>query len=152
MPFETLERHCRLPSTHFTEQGKTVSLEPEQDETVRFFHIDNHAFRSYFQVANVCDLLIEYQRETFALLLFIELKGKNLRDAEQQIVGAVKAVRTCLEGQWALRALVVASGVSPKRAAAMQRRIKRATSVTLYFKSLKRGTLSLRPFIKVNGV
>lgn len=120
MPFDVLESHCLLPGTTFTEHGKTVSLELRADERVRFFHIDNQPFRLHFQVTTVCDLLVEHHRQLSSLLLFVELKGKNLRDAERQIVGAINAVRSCLEGQWTIRALVVASSVRPNVAATMQ--------------------------------
>jgi hypothetical protein len=133
-----------LPGTSYTEQGKTVSINRVGDEAIRFFGIDNQAFRDHFHVQQVCDILVEYHNGALAVLLFVELKGGALATAEQQIRRAIQAIRSCLKGVWLQRALIISTGAKANVAAGIQKRLKRDTNVTAFIKSLPKGTWSLR--------
>lgn len=93
MRFDRLLWECLCPGKYeFEENDIEVALTPLPGETVLTFHIDTEAFRDWKAGVKACDLLFFYRGPTRdkPVLLFVELKGSNFQDAEEQIVNAVK--------------------------------------------------------------
>ncbi|KYF52493.1 hypothetical protein BE04_06265 [Sorangium cellulosum] len=148
----------RTSDTSHGEAGKRVSLQREAGETVLVFHADTQEFRRRFGVTHACDAIFFYKRPPAPpLLLFVELKGKEIADGAIQLRETLLAVRRELAAALRdgapraeqLRAVIVCSGVaSPREHGRVRAEFERATSVPLLVKTVKRGTCDLRDVLR----
>jgi hypothetical protein len=94
--------NCLQPGTSVSESGLTVSIKPSKDETIQFYCADCHHTRSKLcmtrEEQTSCDYVVLYtkniQSNEKELLCFLELKGKDIRHAAEQIRNAYKHVYT----------------------------------------------------------
>ncbi|MFM2063157.1 MAG: hypothetical protein RLZZ507_2827 [Cyanobacteriota bacterium] len=87
---------CLLPGkTSHKEDGVEVTLQPASGETVLFFHIDeksnpNCKFRKLLGLdqegMKICDLIVFYAKENERIICFVELKGKDINTAKEQVI------------------------------------------------------------------
>ncbi len=97
MPFDyLLLSGCLLAGkTSHKEDGVEVSLQPASGETVLFFHIDeksnpNCKFRQLLGLdregMKICDLIVFYAKDNERIICFVELKGKDINTAKEQVI------------------------------------------------------------------
>ena len=97
MPFDhVLLACCLLPGkTRQKVDGVEVSLQPASGETVLFFHIDeksnpNCKFRKLLELdkegMKICDLIVFYAKDNERIICFVELKGKDINTAKEQVI------------------------------------------------------------------
>ncbi|MEA5554806.1 hypothetical protein VB713_28180 [Anabaena cylindrica UHCC 0172] len=97
MPFDYLLLSCCLlpGKTSHKEDGIEVSLQPASGETVLFFHIDeksnpNCKFRKLLRLdqegMKICDLIVFYAKDSERIICFVELKGKDIKTAKEQVI------------------------------------------------------------------
>ncbi len=118
MPFNSLLLNCLEHGTSFTEKI-TVSVKPRTGETILFFSIDNATnkncnFNKEFGGGRICDLLIFYKKSDI-MIVFVEIKGRNVKDALKQIkntVNKLKKVNTKNKIIW--KAVIVSHTSAPK--------------------------------------
>ncbi|MDQ2886388.1 MAG: hypothetical protein M3Y39_09900 [Chloroflexota bacterium] len=98
-----LLQSCLTPGTKAHESGLTVSIEPEKDEEIYFFHIDcqegNRCLGMNTLEKEKCnDYLVFYTREKSVneVFCFLELKGKDIQRAKQQVLNTHKYVKALL--------------------------------------------------------
>lgn len=86
---------CLLPNqTSHKEDGVEVRLQPQSGETVLFFHIDDQSnpnckLKKLLGLdqkgEKMCDLIVFYAKDSTRVICFVELKGKNIADAKEQV-------------------------------------------------------------------
>jgi len=97
MPFNTLLlSSCLIPGkTSYTEDGVTITLQPQNGETILFFSIDDQSnpnckLRPLLGLAQagmkICDLIVFYANDTERIICFVELKGSNIQTAKDQVI------------------------------------------------------------------
>ena len=105
MPFNLLMTHCLVNGTSWNDSSTSpkISFEPKSNEKIFFFSIDvdkevdpRYQFRKHYNLVNenICDLIIYYInfKEGRRLLLFTEIKGKDLNHAHKQLETTYNAV------------------------------------------------------------
>jgi hypothetical protein len=144
---------CLQSGTSIKERGNRASIGASDGEIVLVFRTDTDLLRKNLGIAKVCDAAFFYmQYGERPILFFVELKGKNVREAAEQIVSTMKALggllRTVGGGDFPkpgdMRAVVVRSGAAPQDQSKIQDMFWKKTSVTLYF---ARENADLRRFI-----
>jgi hypothetical protein len=112
---------CLLPGkTCFSEQGKSVSVIPQSGETVLFFSIDNPncELRQLIGLDRageaICDLLVFYAIGDKRTICFVELKGKDLEKAVEQVVNTHNKLKSKLKQKFASKAFIVFGGSVPQ--------------------------------------
>jgi hypothetical protein len=142
MSIERLISSCIQPGTAYSEQGKSVSIARRGNEFVLLFQTDNDVARSVLGITRSCDVTFFYMRhQERPILVFCELKGRNVSDAADQISSTLLAVRTILRQiigrgfpqNGDIRALVVRTGSAPHNQSAIQESFFRRTGVELLF-------------------
>lgn len=103
MLFDTLVLTCLCRGTAYGESGKKIRIEPDANERVIFFEIDENSneyssFRRDFNVDGpICDLIIFYtphdSRDCTKVLCFAELKGINVKHAVNQVMATYQAIK-----------------------------------------------------------
>jgi hypothetical protein len=153
MSIDTLVLDCVRKGSSYSEKGKSVSIAKRSDESVLLFHTDNAAARSVLGIARSCDVTFLYMRHlSRPVLLFCELKGRNVADAAEQIESTLVAIRGIIQRtirrdfprNGDVRAVVVRSGSAPNNQSAIQERFWRRTGVRLQF---ARERADLRQFV-----
>jgi hypothetical protein len=97
MPFNTLLLSgCLLPGkTSHREDGVEIRVEPASGETVLFFSIDSdkNPKCKLRQILGLdqsgmksCDLIVFYARENENIICFVELKGRKIENAKEQVI------------------------------------------------------------------
>ncbi|WP_414752068.1 hypothetical protein [Anabaena sp. CCY 9910] len=97
MPFNTLLLSgCLLPGkTSHREDGIEIRIEPVSGETVLFFSIDPEKnpsckLRQLLGLDQVgmksCDLIVFYATENKNIICFVELKGRKIENAKEQVI------------------------------------------------------------------
>jgi hypothetical protein len=110
MPLDTLHRlfhHCLIRGTSFAESGVRVYVNPQSEEKVHFFVLDDQAnpdctLRQDLEMSGrICDILVSYARQgkNKTILCLVELKGKNLERAAEQVVNTCRYLWSYLEKQ-----------------------------------------------------
>ncbi len=141
MPFNTLLSTCLLSGTHFTESGKTVSLQRQSHETVLFFSIDDQsnpacALRRNLNLTGpICDLLIfraAFTRDgtlRSTALCLVELKGGDVRKALKQVENTYRflcrSLPQSLRSNLVWKAYVLLYGGSPRNCKRARQRLER---------------------------
>ena len=115
MPFSFLLWNCLVPgATSVSESGVSANLQRGSDESVLAFRIDTDGFRKRFNLSNparVCDALFFYKvKESDPLLMFVELKGRDVAGAIQQLEQTLSTVRRELEQRGELVPLCQVNG------------------------------------------
>ncbi|MGH2497200.1 MAG: hypothetical protein ACRDIV_21080 [Ktedonobacteraceae bacterium] len=88
MPFNTLLLSCLHHGTSASENNVSVSVKPQNGETVLFFHTDTDVACRDLQIQRgepVCDYLVFYKKEARTVICLLELKGNNTDHAIEQI-------------------------------------------------------------------
>jgi len=101
--FDRLLWQCLMPGEYtFSEEGITVRLPPEAQETVLMFRTDSDAFRDWRPGVKACDLVFFYRGPAAPqpVLLFVELKGSDYEAAEAQLESAFRRVWEQLDPHW----------------------------------------------------
>src|SRR6266487_1695351 len=88
-----LLENCLTSGTKAHEDGLTVSIEREKDEEIYFFRMDCVEGNSCLGMKKVekekcCDYLVFFNKEKSIneVFCFLELKGKNVQKAKQQVI------------------------------------------------------------------
>lgn len=108
MPFNSLILTCLIPNRSFTDQGQTVSVKQESNESFLFFVIDKKTneksslpevlgISKEGKEGKICDLIVYYQKSPdgktpsdSCVICCAELKGTNLDRAIEQIINTKK--------------------------------------------------------------
>lgn len=87
---------CLLPGkTSYTENGVEINIKPSSGETILFFCIDNKSnpncnLRQLLGLdregMKICDLIVFYAKENTRIICFVELKGRDIETATQQVI------------------------------------------------------------------
>lgn len=97
MPFNTLLLSgCLLPGkTSHKEDGVEIRIQPDSGETILFFSIDpeknpNCQLRQLLGLdkegMKSCDLIVFYATESQNIICFVELKGRKIEIAKEQVI------------------------------------------------------------------
>lgn len=91
---------CLLPNRYsYSENGVKIELQPQSGELILLFHIDDQSnrdckFRRVLELDNqgmkMCDLIVFYAKDSTRNICFIELKGRDIETAIQQINNTYK--------------------------------------------------------------
>lgn len=134
MPFNFLLWNClAVGRTSVAEKGITARMERKPGESVLAFRIDCDEFRRHFGTRRVCDALFFYRsQENKPVLLFVELKGSNIRDGVEQLKETLGIIEQALKDYPAdYRAIVVTDAGGLKSAKGLQREFQKTHKVTL---------------------
>jgi hypothetical protein len=151
---DALLRSIRLANrTSYGEQGKRVHIVPEVGEAIAFYQTDHNEFRREFGLegASVSDVAVDVHRPQASSrsVFFIELKGRHIDKALDQLKSTILAVQGCVKREApcaSLHAVIVSSGgIAPKMLAGP---IARFPSVTRIAPTVRRTkNLDLRELI-----
>jgi len=161
MPFTFLLWRCLLPGMRSYRQpgvNWTVTVTPENDETILFFHIDTQDFRTSLKLPNgnkvekVADLMILSRRSGRSpIVLVVELKSTNLEDAEKQILGAIEAIRGKMDvshkSETSFRGLIVSTGSAPQNFKKMQKAFRERNITLDHCPAHKGQSVNLRRYL-----
>ena len=87
-----------------------------------------------------CDALFFYKHGArLPVLVFVELKGANLKHALAQLTETIKAIKPSLPVHAELRALVVTDGARPTTNMTAQRAFEKDVRVNLHIERMARG-------------
>jgi hypothetical protein len=153
MTLDKLIVDCIESGASYSEKGKSVAISKRVDELVLVFQTDNAIARAILGITRSCDVTFLYMRHrSRPLLFFCELKGRNIRDAAQQITSTLLAMRRMIQTTVSrdfprnqdLRAVIVRSGSAPHNQSAIQEQFLKDTGVRLQF---ARERADLRQFV-----
>jgi hypothetical protein len=153
MSVDILISSCIQPGTSYSEKGRSASIAKGNDETVLLFKTDCDIVRRVLSINRACDIAFLYMKHrTRPILLFVELKGKNINDAAEQIKTTMQAISNIIRNtihprfpeKRDVRAIVVRSGSAPQNQFEIQEKFFRETGVRLQF---AREKADLRQFI-----
>ena len=139
--------------TSLSERGKSVSIARRNNEIILLFSTDTELARNVLGVARLCDAVFLYMEYlSRPILIFVELKGKNIKDAAEQLSSTIRAVRAILNRSIKrnfpehgdLRAIVVRAGSAPQNQQEIAERFFKETGVRLH---LVRERADLRDFL-----
>jgi hypothetical protein len=134
MPVDHLLFESLLPGKTLAEdrQNKcctSADLKAAPNETVLLFRLDDERTRKRLGLAGskCCDHLYLFKSLTHAILIFVELKSTDLKDAADQIVNAFEAVKAQssygrTEHPPAI-ALIISSSAPPRDSKMMQKQL-----------------------------
>ncbi len=156
---EPLLWFCLAQGTSIEEQGLKLSIRPNGDETILVFGTDCAEFRRSFYAPEAdqlaSDALFFYKRaDKQPVLVFVELKGRNIDHALKQLRATILAVKRGVEaalgGATTCLALVVSDGATSKTRQNKQRDFETETGVPLRVKSTTRNkaAVDLRAVLK----
>jgi hypothetical protein len=91
---------CLISRTTFTDNGITVNVRPQKGELVKFFVVDEKSNpgstlrEALGMQGRICDLVVHYIKESNPekVFCFVELKGKRIDDALEQILDTFEAL------------------------------------------------------------
>lgn len=145
---------CLCSGTAEHEKGKSVRIEPKADEVVLLFKTDHATARKYLGITAASDVVFLYVRhQQPPRLVFVELKGSDLKKAADQLSNTIAAVKRRLTqiigpsraNVVRMTALVVFSGAVPKaNFGKIQKDFFSSTGIAL---NTQRETADLRPFM-----
>jgi hypothetical protein len=125
LPFEILLLSpCLLPGqTSFKEGKASVKVEPQADETILFFNIDDQSnpackLRKFLWEKEtgqtICDLIVFYAKESERVICFVELK-ENMSDlghATDQVINTYNSFKLHLNSSYKAKAFIYGSAGS----------------------------------------
>ncbi|HYT43688.1 MAG TPA: hypothetical protein VEP90_15215, partial [Methylomirabilota bacterium] len=111
-------------------------MTPEKNEIVLFFITDSEVVRQNLNIqGKICDCLIFYSRkgDSNKVLCLVELKGRKLEHAKEQIMNTYKQLRNLLEHsscqnqlpQITWKAYICTHGDAPKEVAQCANELKK---------------------------
>lgn len=130
MSLEILLKTCKILKTQLNENGKTVNIKPQRNETISFFAIDNEKKapsctirQSLHYSGQICDLIVIMgsNDNPQKIVCLVELKGSNVLKAANQIECTFEVLNRYLhenritENCIIWRAYILRSGSSPIR-------------------------------------
>ena len=132
-----LLQNCLIRGTKAHEHGLTVSIEPQPDEKVYFFHVDckegNQCLGMNKQEKEKCnDYLVFYSKETNVneVLCFLELKGQDIRKAKEQVINTHDYIKALLKDKvsqsqkhFILSVYICLSGPAPQQTQRVQNKL-----------------------------
>jgi hypothetical protein len=142
MSLDRLICSCLKPGTSFTEKGKTVTIAKRDDETILMFRTDSEIAKKILQIPRACDITYFYMRHRQRpKLLFVELKGKDIGEAGEQLRITIQRLRELIRAQTHpnfpqnidIRAIAVRTGSAPHAQSKIQELFLRQTGVPLQF-------------------
>src|SRR5688572_14117833 len=131
---------CLVDGTATKEKGKSARIQlKHDDETVLLFKTDSDEVRAYLGIARASDLMFFYMKNhATPVLVFVELKGSDLKKAADQLRVTIQAVRAALKkrvgasaNSLKCHAIIVFSGNAPKSLDDLQRSFRDATGISL---------------------
>ena len=136
-PFEILLLSpCLLPGkTSFKEGEASVKVEPEADETILFFNIDDQSnpgckLRNFLcgkeTEQQICDLIVFYAKERERVICFVELKEniRHLGHGTKQVINTYNTFKRHLKKSYTAKAFIFApAGSSPREHDKYQREL-----------------------------
>jgi hypothetical protein len=159
---QLLCRHVLPGKTSYSEPGTGwgVSVQPIKDESILFFLTDCDEFRKCAEATlnrkpvHICDLLVYCkQAAKNTILLFIELKGSDVKHAAEQLTQTIQTISRQISPehlkQISRRTLVLATGSAPKDLKDIQKAFFKALGIELKVHSgIKKGaSVDLRPIL-----
>lgn len=146
--WECLERHV----TKCSERGTSASIKKQPGETVLVFRTDSHEMRQAFGLEKACDRLFFYMKEQSApKLVFVELKGTDVKRAAEQLEETVIKVKrvlgsisSALVRNENLHAVVVSQGGVPRQLEKLQQDFRKRVGIPL---KISRSPADLRKFL-----
>jgi hypothetical protein len=147
--WECLERHA----TGCSERGTRAAIQKQPGETVLVFRTDNSAMRQAFGLEKACDRLFFYMKEQSApKLVFVELKGTDVKRAAEQLEETVTKVKRVLGSIWNalvrnenLHAVVVSQGGVPRQLEKLQQDFRKRVGIPL---KISRSPADLRTILE----
>ena len=125
LPFEILLLSpCLLPGkTDFKESKASVKVEPQADETILFFNIDDQSnpgckLREFLwgteKGQKMCDLIVFYAQDSKRVICFVELKDNmsDLDHATDQVINTYKSLKLRLKLSYTPKAFIYGSAGS----------------------------------------
>jgi hypothetical protein len=133
-----------------------ASIQRREGELVLVFDTDNATAREILGISKCCDAVFLYMvSRSRPVLLFVELKGKDVATAAEQITSTMQAIRKIVNKtiysdfpkSSDMRAVVVRSGPAPQDQSRIQSKFFGATEVRLQFARKP----DLRDFLKASS-
>lgn len=97
--------HCRLHGTSHKQSGVRVSIRPHASEEIVFFCVDPNQnpdckLRAILELDNelICDLVVLYRNSVEVIICLIELKGRHIDHAIEQINSTYNAILRVFNG------------------------------------------------------
>jgi hypothetical protein len=119
LPFKLLLlSSCLLPGkTSFKESKASVKVEPQADETILFFNIDDQSnpgckLREFLwgkaTGQQICDLIVFYAKESERVICFVELKDNmsDLGHATEQVINTYNSLKLHLNSRYKAKAFI----------------------------------------------
>lgn len=133
--WDCLERR----TTSCAERGTSASIQKQPGETVLVFRTDSDAMRRAFGLQKACDRLFFYMKEQSPpKLVFVELKGTDVKRAAEQLEETVIKVKRALgamsnafASNENLLAVVVRGGAAPSAQHEIQQKFRRQVGIPL---------------------
>jgi len=140
LPFEILLLSpCLLPGkTDFKESKASVKVEPQADETILFFNIDDQSnpgckLREFLwgteKGQKMCDLIVFYAKDSKRVICFVELKDNisDLGHATEQVINTYNTFKVHLHKNYTAKAFIYAwTGSSPNEKKEYQKKLLKA--------------------------
>ncbi len=137
LPFEILLLSpCLLPGqTYFKESKASVKVEPQADETILFFNIDDQSYPGcklrellwgMKKGEPMCDLIVFYAKDRERVICFVELKDNigDLGRGTKQVINTYNTFKIHLQKSYTAKAFIFAcAGALPYEHEEYQRKI-----------------------------
>ncbi len=130
--------------TSHWEGGRGVNAKRTNDTHVKLFRSDTAEFRAKFGNRKSCDCIFLIEKAKTRRLIFVELKGRNVEEAAEQLLQTVLAVQRQLPAgcrDSTMREVIVAGREAPPAAERpkLQKDFQRKTGLVLSFRSVPNG-------------
>ena len=149
MPFNTLLlSDCLLPDkTSFKQNQASINIQRQPGETILFFLIDpednpNCRLRQLLKLdgekQKICDLLVFYAKDSERIICFVELKGKDLSGATEQVIQTHEKFKKLLPQnsrncKYQTKAFIILTGSVPKEHEQCQKRLSETFGEKNYY-------------------
>jgi hypothetical protein len=147
--WDCLERR----TTSCSERGTSASIQKQPGETILVFRTDSEAMRRAFGLQKACDRLFFYMKEqSRPNLIFVELKGTDVKRAAEQLKETILQVKRVLgaiarpfiEGD-SLHAVIVFQGGAPRELEKIQQDFRKQVGIPL---KMSRSPADLRTILE----
>ena len=139
-PLNILLWDCLEPRiTSCAERGTSASIQKQPGETVLVFRTDSPEMRRAFGLQKACDRLFFFMKEQSApKLVFVELKGTDVKRAAEQLEetiikvrGVLGAISSAFARNDNLHAVVVSQGGVPRELEKLQQNFRKRVGIPL---------------------
>ena len=103
MPFNTLLLTCLTLGRSYSESGIGVQMRSKPGEVALFFAIDDQTnpsstLRSDLGIeGSICDCIVYYVQENRKVICFVELKGRDVKHAGNQVLNTYRYFKQSLD-------------------------------------------------------